>query len=137
MKKRMKTKPVGSDAAGKDSNGTCSAHIVHEDVVALVKKKMPLYDERFELASFFKVFSDPTRISILCALAEAEMCVCDICALLNMKQPAVSHQLKTLKQARIVRFRREGKSVYYTLDDDHIRKVLSVGMSHVTENPNA
>jgi len=65
------------------------------------------------------------------------MYVCDICALLNMKQPAVSHQLKTLKQARIVRFRREGKSVYYTLDDDHIRKVLSVGMSHVTENPNA
>jgi ArsR family transcriptional regulator len=83
------------------------------------------------LADFFKLFGDGTRIGILWALSESEMCVCDLCALLKMKQPAVSHQLKNLKQSRIVKARRDGKVIYYSLDDDHIRALLDVGMEHI------
>ncbi|MBT8338946.1 MAG: helix-turn-helix transcriptional regulator [Desulfatitalea sp.] len=86
-----------------------------------------------ELADFFKLFADSTRVSILWALSASEMCVCDLCALLRMKQPAVSHQLRHLKQARAVRARREGKVVYYALDDDHIRSLLSLAMAHAQE----
>ncbi|NOY68847.1 MAG: helix-turn-helix transcriptional regulator [Deltaproteobacteria bacterium] len=119
--------------ASVSSGEACSVKTVHEDVVESVRQNMPSQVSRFELADFFKLFSDSTRISILCALSESEMCVCDLCALLNMKQSAISHQLRTLKQVRIVRNRREGKSVYYALDDDHIREVMKVGMAHVTE----
>jgi ArsR family transcriptional regulator len=87
----------------------------------------------YDLADLFKLFSDSTRISILWALSESEMCVCDLCVLLKMKQPAVSHQLKNLKQSRIVKARRDGKVVYYSLSDDHIRKLLNLGMEHTQE----
>jgi ArsR family transcriptional regulator len=79
------------------------------------------------------LFSDSTRISILWALSESELCVCDLCALLKMKQPAVSHQLKNLKQARVVKARRDGKVIYYSLDDDHIRQLLNMGTEHLKE----
>ena len=87
----------------------------------------------YDLADLFKLFSDSTRLGILWALSESEMCVCDLCALLKMKQPAVSHQLKNLKQSRVVKARRDGKVIYYSLDDDHIRRLLNLGMEHVQE----
>ena len=94
---------------------------------------MPESVELHELADFFKLFGDSTRIAILWALSESEMCVCDLCALLQMKQPAVSHQLKNLKQARIVKSRRDGKVIYYSLDDHHIPMLLKMGMEHAQE----
>ena len=112
---------------------TCETTGIHTDIIQLVQKKMPGTENLGELADFFKLFGDGTRLRILWALSESEMCVCDLCALLKMKQPAVSHQLKNLKQARIVKARREGKVVYYALDDDHIRKMLDFGMEHTLE----
>lgn len=112
---------------------TCITKGIHEDTIQTVKHQMPDFVELYELADLFKLFGDSTRLSILWALSESEMCVCDICALLRMKQPAVSHQLKNLKQSRIVKSRRDGKVVYYSLDDEHIRRLLDIGMEHVLE----
>lgn len=112
---------------------SCSCRVIHEDILCAVREKMPDEVQLYELADFFKIFGDSTRIGILWALCESEMCVCDLSALLNMKQSAVSHQLKILKQSRIVKNRREGKVVYYSLDDDHIRRVLNLGMQHLME----
>ncbi|MFO8110972.1 MAG: metalloregulator ArsR/SmtB family transcription factor [Desulfosalsimonadaceae bacterium] len=112
---------------------TCGIRIIHEDTVNRVKGHLPDRTISVELASFFKLFADPTRISILWALSKAEMCVCDLCALLGMKQSAVSQQLKILRQSRIVKNRRDGKVIYYSLDDDHIEGVLKLGMNHILE----
>ena len=112
---------------------TCQTEGIHHDTIRAVQKTMPRTVELYELADFFKLFGDSTRIRILWALSESEMCVCDICALLKMKQPAVSHQLKNLKLSRVVKARRDGKVIYYSLDDHHIRKVLNLGMEHVRE----
>lgn len=112
---------------------TCMTKGIHQETVKGVRKSMPEQVDLYELADFFKLFADSTRISILWALSESEMCVCDLCALLKMKQPAVSHQLKNLKQARVVKARRDGKVIYYSLDDDHIRKLLNLGMEHILE----
>jgi len=112
---------------------TCITRGIHQDTVHDVRRRMPEQVQLYELADFFKLFADSTRISILWALSESEMCVCDLCALLKMKQPAVSHQLKNLKQARVVKARRDGKVIYYSLDDDHIRKLLNLGMEHLNE----
>jgi len=111
----------------------CLTKGIHAEIVSYVQNKIPSAQSLSELAGLFKLFGDGTRISILWALSESEMCVCDLCALLKMKQPAVSHQLKNLKQARIVKNRREGQVIYYSLDDDHIRKLLNLGMAHVKE----
>lgn len=111
----------------------CTTKGIHLKTVRHVNNKMPDTVELDELADLFKLFGDRTRIAILWALSESEMCVCDLCALLEMKQPAVSHQLKNLKQARVVRSRRDGKVIYYALDDDHIRKLLNLAMEHVQE----
>ena len=92
---------------------------------------MPNDDRLYDLADLFRVFGDSTRIRILYALFESELCVCDLAQLLGMTQSAVSHQLRTLKDARLVRFRREGKSMIYGLDDDHVRQILSVGLEHL------
>ena len=116
-----------------DAAMACVTKGIHEEIVSYVRKKIPKSSRLSELADLFKLFGDGTRIGILWALSESEMCVCDICALLKMKQPAVSHQLKNLKQARIVKNRRDGKVIYYSLDDDHIRKLLNLGMEHVLE----
>lgn len=112
---------------------TCAIKGIHTDTVQMVQHRMPDFEDLYELADFFKLFGDSTRLSILWALSESEMCVCDICALLKMKQPAVSHQLKNLKQSRIVKSRRDGKVVYYSLDDEHIRRLLDIGMEHILE----
>ena len=111
----------------------CEVKGIHVEVVEDVRKRVPDSDRLNELAYLFKLFGDGTRIGILWALSESEMCVCDLCALLNMKQSAVSHQLKNLKQSRAVKARREGKVVFYALDDDHIRQLLDLGMEHVNE----
>ncbi|NLY86613.1 MAG: helix-turn-helix transcriptional regulator, partial [Tissierellia bacterium] len=98
----------------------CDITVIHEDVVNSVKEKMPEEEILYDLAELYKVFGDSTRVKILWALGESEMCVCDIAALLNMTQSAISHQLRILKQARLVKNRRVGKVVYYSLDDDHV-----------------
>ena len=119
---------------GNDSAVTCVTKGIHAETVSYVQNRIPDSGPLNQLADFFKLFGDGTRLGILWALSESEMCVCDICALLHMKQPAVSHQLKNLKQARIVKNRRDGKVIYYSLDDDHIRKLLNLGMEHVLES---
>lgn len=111
----------------------CSCNIIHEDVVNEVRLKMPEEVNLYDLAELFKVFGDSTRIRILWALTEAEMCVCDIAALLNMTQSAISHQLRVLKQTRLVKHRKDGKIVYYSLDDEHIRHIFDQGLIHINE----
>lgn len=106
---------------------------VHEDVVKRVLDSLPQEEELYDLAELFKVFGDSTRIRILHALLETELCVGDMAQILNLSQSAVSHQLKILKDAKLVRFRREGKIIFYALDDDHVRNILSMGMEHVEE----
>ena len=98
-----------------------------------VLAEMPCEENLYDLAELFKVFGDTTRIRILYVLFEAEMCVCDIAEILNMTQSAIYHQLKVLKQAKLVRNRREGKQIYYSLADDHVRTIIGQGMDHVNE----
>jgi ArsR family transcriptional regulator len=111
----------------------CSCLIIHEEVVNKVKDNMPKEETLYDLADLFKVLGDSTRVKILCALFQAEMCVCDIAALLGMTQSAISHQLRVLKQGRIVKNRKDGKVVYYSLDDDHIKNIFDKGMAHIAE----
>jgi ArsR family transcriptional regulator len=117
-----------------DAVETCITKGIHKDIILTVKRNMPDQVALYEVADLFKLFGDSTRLGILWALSESEMCVCDLCALLKMKQPAVSHQLKNLKQSRIVKARREGKIVYYSLEDQHIRDLLNLGMEHIQES---
>lgn len=111
----------------------CSCTVIHEDVISRVKDTIPNEEVLYDLADLFKIFGDTTRIKILCALFKAEMCVCDIAALLNMTQSSISHQLRVLKQARLVKFRKEGKVVYYSLDDDHVKSIFDQGLHHISE----
>lgn len=111
----------------------CEFAFVHEDIVNAVNKKMPEEDVLYDLAELFRVFGDSTRIKILYVLFESEMCVCDIAQLLGMKQSAISHQLKNLKQARLITSRREGKSIFYSLSDNHVRSIISQGLEHIEE----
>ena len=111
----------------------CDFYQVHEDVVKAVTAKMPDEDELYDLAEIFKVFGDSTRIKILYVLFESEMCVCDIAQLLNMNQSAIYHQLKILKQSRLVKSRREGKAVFYSLADGHVRTIINKGLEHIEE----
>lgn len=111
----------------------CDCVVIHENIVKEVKNKMPPEETLYDLAELFKVFGDSTRIKILWALDEAEMCVCDIAALLNMTQSAISHQLRVLKQAKLVKNRKEGKIVYYSLDDEHVRQIFDQGLIHIRE----
>lgn len=111
----------------------CDCTMIHEEIVSFVKDKMPLEENLYDLAELFKVFGDTTRIKILWALAEAEMCVCDIAVLLNMTQSAISHQLRVLKQARLVKNRKDGKVVYYSLDDAHVKQIFDQGLIHINE----
>lgn len=111
----------------------CDCNVIHESVVSQVKEKMPQEETLYDLAELFKVFGDTTRIKILWALAESQMCVCDIAGLLNMTQSAISHQLRVLKQNRLVRCRKEGKVVYYSLDDEHVKQIFDQGLIHINE----
>jgi ArsR family transcriptional regulator len=106
---------------------------IHEDTVNQIREKMPQEETLYDLAELFKVFGDSTRIKILWALDEAEMCVCDIAFLLNMTQSAISHQLRVLKQAELVKSRREGKIVFYSLEDEHVKQIFDQGLIHISE----
>ena len=107
--------------------------VLHEDVVNEVKKKIPEDEMIYDLAEFFKVFADSTRMKIIYALMENELCVCDIASIVQTTQSAISHQLRLLKQAKLVKFRKEGKVVYYSLDDDHISQIVKKGREHIEE----
>ena len=107
--------------------------VLHEDVVNEVKKKIPQDEMIYDLAEFFKVFADSTRMKIIYALMENELCVCDIANIVQTTQSAISHQLRLLKQAKLVKFRKEGKVVYYSLDDDHISQIVRKGREHIEE----
>jgi Predicted transcriptional regulators len=111
----------------------CNCNIIHEDVVRDVKNNIPNEKTLYELAELFKVLGDCTRVKILYALLNAEMCVCDIAALLGMTQSAISHQLRVLKQSRLVKHRRDGKVVYYSLDDEHVKQIFDQGLIHIRE----
>ena len=111
----------------------CDCAVIHEDLVNQVKTKMPQEETLSDLAEFFKVFGDSTRIRILWALDEAEICVCDIAFLLNMTQSAISHQLRILKQANLVKNRKAGKIVFYSLNDEHVKQILNQGLIHISE----
>lgn len=112
-------------------NSTCNA--INQDTVRKISRQMISDDKLSDLAEFFKVFGDFTRIKIICALLESELCVCELAVLLGLTQSAISHQLKVLKGERLVRFRREGKVVYYSLDDYHIKNIFDQGINHITE----
>lgn len=111
----------------------CDYLHIHSDSVAKVKKKMPDTNKLIELADLFKVFGDTTRIRILYVLFQSEMCVCDLAQILEMTQSAISHQLKVLKQMKLVRSRREGKTVFYSLADGHVDAIMNQGMEHINE----
>lgn len=111
----------------------CEFLCVHDDVVKKLTDNMPPDEILYDLAELFKIFGDSTRIKILYALFESELCVCDIAQLLGLTQTAVSHQLRVLKTNKLVRFRKEGKNVFYSLSDDHVRRIINQGMEHVEE----
>jgi ArsR family transcriptional regulator len=106
---------------------------LHPDLISSVNQDMPDEEMLYDLAELFRIFGDSTRIKILYVLFEAEMCVCDIAELLRMTQSAISHQLRVLKQSKLVKFRREGKTIYYSLADDHVRTIIGMGMEHLCE----
>ena len=112
---------------------TCEFQFVHEDTVRRALALMPAEDQLYDLAELFKVFGDSTRIRILYCLFASEMCVCDIATLLNMTQSAISHQLSVLKKSKLVKRRRDGKTIFYSLADSHVRAILDQGVEHVTE----
>lgn len=111
----------------------CSEPHVHEDVVNRVKDEMLTQEEFNDLSVLFKMYADPTRLKILSLLFKEEMCVCDISTLLDMTQSAVSHQLSVLHQNRIIKYRRSGKNIYYSLDDEHIQLIFDAGLAHIME----
>ena len=113
--------------------GCCEVTEVHENLLKIVRETIPEETELYDLAELFKIFGDSTRIRILFVLFEAEVCVCDLAAALNMTQSAISHQLRILKQSRLVKSRREGKSVFYSLADGHIKTIVNQGMEHIRE----
>ena len=112
---------------------TCKETKLHEHLLAHAEATLPSEEELFSLAEFYKIFGDSTRIRLLCVLRDTELCVCDIARMLSMTVSAISHQLRLLKQARLVKFRRAGKTVYYSLADAHIHDILDAGMEHIRE----
>ena len=117
----------------KEHARSCEMEHHHEDLVKKVVQQMPAEEDLYDLADFFKVFADTTRIKILYVLLETEMCVCDIAQTLDMTQSAISHQLRVLKQMDLVKNRRDGKTIYYSLADNHIVSILNQGMEHINE----
>ncbi len=111
----------------------CQEQCVHGLAVARASAALPDEDELFDMADLFKTFGDSTRIKILCALIGSELCVCDIAEVVAMSQSAISHQLRTLKQAKLVKNRRDGKTVYYSLADDHVQIILGMAKEHLEE----
>ena len=123
MQKDLDTEPV-----------CCETVEVHEDLLRIVEQTMPEETELYDLAELFKVFGDSTRIRILFVLSSAEVCVCDLARVLNMTQSAISHQLRILKQNKLVKSRREGKSIFYSLADGHVSTIIAQGRDHIEED---
>lgn len=111
----------------------CDCDVIHDGVVNAVRKKMPDENELYDLSDFFKVLGDSTRAKIIWALDESEMCVCDLAVLLNMTKSAISHQLSLLRQENLVKNRRDGKNIFYSLADDHIKQIFETGLEHIRE----
>lgn len=111
----------------------CQSYCIHEDVLEKARDEQPTDEMIDDLSNLFKVFGDSTRIKIIYSIFEREMCVCDIAELLGMTQSAISHQLRVLKNSRLVKFRKEGKTVYYSLDDEHIGRIFNCGLCHIKE----
>ena len=112
----------------------CECHNIHPDRLHVVEELMPDESEIYDVAELFKVFGDSTRIRILFVLFEAEVCVCDLAETLHMTQSAISHQLKILKQSKLVKSRREGKSIFYSLADAHVKTIIAQGLEHIEED---
>ncbi len=119
------------------SEVTCDCEVIHEDLVKKVKEQLQSEEIITELAVFYKIFSDTTRVKILYALDKSDLCVCDISALLNMSISAVSHQLKILRDSYLVKTKREGKVIYYSLADEHVQKMIECGLEHILEKNKA
>ncbi len=111
----------------------CDMSEVHEALIEKINRSLHDEDDIYDLAELFKIFGDSSRIRILCVLSVSEVCVCDLAAVLNMTQSAVSHQLRILKANRLIKGRREGKQVFYSLDDEHVRSIIAAGMEHLKE----
>ncbi len=118
----------------KSESATCDCNVIHQDKVDKVMEKMPSDRLAYKAADFFKIIGDKTRMKILLALFESELCVCDIAVLLDMNQSAISHQLRVLKQAELVKYRKDGRVVYYSLDDDHVKNILDQGLVHISHD---
>ena len=117
----------------KQEKYTCDCDVIHEDVLARVQKQMPDGDEIYTLANFYKLLADKTRVRILWALSCESMCVCDLAVLLDMTKSAISHQLKTLRLANLVKYEKKGREVYYSLSDDHVKEVIQNSLEHICE----
>jgi len=111
----------------------CSTTILNDDLIKQTKENMPNEEILKKISEFFKILGESTRIKIITILFQNEMCVCDIAAVMNMSQPAISQQLRVLKSANLVKYRKEGKSVFYSLSDDHVKQIFDQGMLHITE----
>lgn len=111
----------------------CEVTLIHEDNVKKAVNELPDDELIADLSDMFKIFGDQTRVKILMALESGELCVCDIAAVMDMSQSAISHQLRVLKQSNIVKTRREGKVVYYSISDDHVKEIFDIAMVHVQE----
>ena len=116
-----------------DQQPLCDCDVIHEEVVRAVRERMSDKETYVSLAMLFKLFGDATRVEMLHALEQQEMCVCDLAALLGVTKSAVSHQLKSLRLARLVKYRRDGQNVYYSLADDHVKRILDLGYEHIME----
>jgi ArsR family transcriptional regulator len=117
----------------KEDSLCCECNIVHKEMLEVIRKNMVSDNILQFISELFKNLSDPTRLKIINALILSEMCVCDISALLKMTQPAISHHLKTLRQTNLINYRRKGKAVYYSLDDECVKSLFNLGLTHITE----
>ena len=117
----------------KKSRFSCDCEVIHEDVVKRVRKNMPEPEDFYDLANLYKMFADGTRVKILWALFCSEMCVCDLAVLLGMTKSAISHQLKLLRLSNLVKYEKQGKNVFYSLADDHVKDIFEKGFEHINE----
>ncbi len=123
----------GNPAADEEILDVCECREIHQDLLEKVEQAIPPEEELYDLAELFKIFGDSTRIRILFVLFEAEVCVCDLAQILHMTESAISHQLRILKANKLVKSRRSGKSVFYSLDDEHVRMIIAAGQQHIEE----
>ena len=133
MNKCSYNKAKGEGEMEQDLDLCCQEELVHPGALERVQGLMPKDETLYDLAELFKIFGDSTRVKMLYALLEGELCVCDLASLMEVSQSAVSHQLRVLKASKLVKFRREGRTVYYSLADEHVLSILSQGMEHIME----